>query len=132
MMTGTTEDASWPMAGMDRRRYPRKYISGTGHLLVAGQPPVEVHTQDISLGGVGVIAPRSLPFEALCKVRFALPKESYGMEFVTAPVRVAHCVLCGREYGFVLGLEFYNLPEDVAAVINRYMSVKGAVLGMGN
>ena len=132
MMTGTNEDASWPMAGVDRRRHPRKYISGVGHLLAAGLPPMEVHTQDISVGGVGVIAPRSLPYEALCKVRFALPRESYGMEFVIAPARVAHCVLSGREYGFVLGLEFHNLPEDVAAVINRYMSVKGAILSFGN
>lgn len=131
-MSGNTEEASWPMAGLDRRRFPRKFISGTGHLLVPGQPPMEVHTQDISLGGVGVISPRPLPHETVCSVRFALSRESYGMDFITVPVRVAHCVLSGREYGFLLGLEYHQLPADVEEIINRYMSVKGKPLGMGN
>ncbi len=127
-----TEDASWPAAGMDRRRFPRKFISGTGHLLVPGQPPIEVHTQDISLGGVGVIAPRPFPHETPCRLRFALSRESYGMDFITVPVRVVHCVLSGREYGYILGLEYHNMTGSVEEVVKKYMSAKGGALVIGD
>lgn len=131
-MSGSPDETTWPMAGLDRRRFPRKFISGTGHLMIPGQPPIEVHTQDISLGGVGVIAPRAIPYETVCSLRFALSRETYGMDFVTAPMRVAHCVLSGKEYGFLLGLEYHQLPGDVEAIVNRYMSVKGKTLGMSS
>lgn len=131
-MSGNNEETGWPVASLDQRRFPRKFISGTGHLLIPGHPPMEVHTQDVSLGGVGVIAPRAVPYETVCSVRFALSRDTHGMDVVTAPVRVAHCVLSGREYGFMLGLEYHHLPADVSDIINRYMAAKGRTLGAVN
>lgn len=127
-MSGNSEETTWPAAGLDRRRFPRKFISGSAHLLFPGQPPMEVHTQDVSLGGVGVISPRAMALNTACSLRFALFREGFGMDFLTAPVTVAYCVLSGREYGFLLGLEYRDLPANVVDIVKQYMLSKSGSL----
>jgi c-di-GMP-binding flagellar brake protein YcgR len=131
-MSGSNDASGWSMFGGDRRRHPRKFLSGTAYLLLPNQTPVEVHALDISSGGLGVVAPMSLPHERYCEIRFTLAREPYGLDQLTTPVQVVHCVLSGREHGFLLGLEFVDLPEKATAVINRYMNAKSTMMGLGD
>jgi c-di-GMP-binding flagellar brake protein YcgR len=122
----------WKVFGGDRRRFPRKFLSGTAHLLLPDRAPVEVHALDISVGGMGIVAPTNLTYEFRCEIRFTLAREPFGIDVVTAPVQVVHCVLSGREHGFLIGLQFFNLPDNVAAVIGRFMGTKNTTLDLGS
>jgi c-di-GMP-binding flagellar brake protein YcgR len=124
-------DSAWLGAGPERRQYPRRFLSGAAYLFLPDKPPFEVHTLDISTGGVGIVSPMALPYEQRAELRFTLTRESPGLDLVVAPVRVAYCVLSGRQHGFLVGLQFSKLPEATAAVIARYMAASTIPMGEG-
>jgi hypothetical protein len=120
---------SWAALDQDRRLYPRKFLSGTGFLVVPGRPTFEIHTLDISMGGMGVVSPWNLPYDLLCEIHFTLAREPAGVDILAAPARVAHSILSGRENGFLVGLQFVNLSPNTAATISRFMAVQSPIIG---
>lgn len=122
-------DTAWLAAGPERRQYPRRFLSGTGFLYLPGRPPIEVHTLDLSVGGVGIVSPNALAFDQCAELRLTLTRETPGLDALSLPVRVAYCVLSGRQHGFLVGLQFLKLPEATAAVIARYMAATTVPVG---
>lgn len=131
-MSATEEAVTWVNLNEDRRLYPRKFLSGTGYVVVPGRPAFEVHTQDISLGGMGVVSPLNLPYELLCEMHFTLPREPAGMDVLAVSVRVVHSILSGRQRGFLVGLQFVNLPPNTLATISRFMAATSLMMGSGS
>ncbi|WP_157263589.1 PilZ domain-containing protein [Azohydromonas aeria] len=127
-MSGLIESAGWNSA-RERREHPRKFLSGTAHVLVPGRAPIEVHTLDISIGGLGIVSPTNLPYEWIGQIRFTLTREPYGVDTVVAPVQVVHSVLSGRQRGFMVGMRFVDLPPDIEGIIQRYMEAVRAPVG---
>lgn len=130
-MPVTEEAASWATVHQDRRLYPRKFLSGTGYMVVPGRPAFEVHTLDISMGGMAVVSPFNLAYELPCEVHFTLPREPAGVDILAVPVRVVHSILSGREHGFLVGLQFVNVPAQTAATISRFMAANSLMMGAG-
>ncbi len=124
-----SNEPNWASLDQDRRLYPRKFLSGTGFLLVPGRPPFEIHTLDISMGGMGIVSPLNLPYDLLCEIHFTLAREPAGVDILSAPARVAHSILSGREKGFMVGLQFVNLTPNTANIISRFMAVHSSILG---
>jgi c-di-GMP-binding flagellar brake protein YcgR len=132
-MPATQEAVAWLALnqGQDRRQHPRRLLSGAGYLILPDRPVLEIHTLDISLGGVGAVSPLNLPHELKCELHFTLAREPRGVDILATPVRVTHSILSGREHGFLLGLQFVNLNGNAAATIARYMAARSMVLGGG-
>jgi c-di-GMP-binding flagellar brake protein YcgR len=124
-------DTAWLLSGPERRQNPRRFLSGAAHLFLPNKPPLEVHTLDISSGGVGIVSPVALPFEQRAELRFTLTRETSGLDLLRTPTRVAYCVLSGRQHGFLVGLQFFRLPEPAAAAIARYMAASTVPLAEG-
>jgi eukaryotic-like serine/threonine-protein kinase len=102
-----------------RRRFPRApYVT-----------PVRIHheaivlegrSEDVSVGGLLVLAPQAFEQAALVKVRFALPMTGRVIELDAT----ARWVKAAGVRGAV-GLQFSALPADAHEVIERYVTMMG-------
>jgi serine/threonine-protein kinase len=102
-----------------RRRFPRApYV--TPVRIVARELVLDGRSEDISAGGLLVLARRAFEQEELVKVRFALPLTGRVVE-VDATAR---WVKAARVTGAV-GLQFASLPAEAHEVIDRYVSMMG-------
>jgi c-di-GMP-binding flagellar brake protein YcgR len=81
-----------------------------------------VRTLDISVGGIGLVAPTNLPLNAVCDIKFRAPVQSDRIEMLLARGRVAYSILSGKENGFLVGLQFTDIPPASLALIKRYMN----------
>ncbi|RYZ03594.1 MAG: serine/threonine protein kinase [Myxococcales bacterium] len=102
-----------------RRKFPRApYV--TPVRIAHGGTFLEGRSEDVSTGGLLVLAPQSFEQEALVKVRFALPTTGRVVE-VDATAR---WVKAARVTGAV-GLQFISLPADARDIIERYVTMMG-------
>ena len=102
-----------------RRRFPRApYV--TPVRIIHGQIILEGRSEDVSVGGLLVLAPQAFEQAQLVKVRFALPMTGRVIEIDAT----ARWVKAARATGAV-GLQFASLPADAHEVIDRYVTMMG-------
>jgi c-di-GMP-binding flagellar brake protein YcgR len=106
---------------VERRQYERKHLRTSGQLFVAGRPPMEVRTIDLSLGGLALAAPMDVPAKTLCVVRVVLPLKPKGNVLLEARARVVHSVLSSAQAGFSIGLQFTDVSAATAAALNQFL-----------
>jgi serine/threonine protein kinase len=102
-----------------RRRFPRApYV--TPVRIIHGETVLEGRSEDLSVGGLLVLAPQAFEQAALVRVRFALPMTGRVIEIGAT----ARWVKAARATGAV-GLQFSALPADAHEVIERYVTMMG-------
>ena len=102
-----------------RRRFPRApYV--TPVRIHHGETVLEGRSEDVSVGGLLVLAPQAFEQAELVKVRFALPMTGRVIEIGAT----ARWVKAAGVRGAV-GLQFSSLPADAHEVIDRYVTMMG-------
>jgi eukaryotic-like serine/threonine-protein kinase len=102
-----------------RRRFPRApYV--TPVRIVHDQLVLDGRSEDVSVGGLLVLAPQAFEQAQLVKVRFALPMTGRVIEIGAT----ARWVKAAGVRGAV-GLQFSSLPADAHEVIDRYVTMMG-------
>jgi serine/threonine-protein kinase len=108
-----------PALPATRRRFPRApYV--TPVRIYHGATVLEGRSEDLSVGGLLVLAPQAFEQAALVKVRFALPMTGQVIEIDAT----ARWVKAARATGAV-GLQFSALPPTAHEVIERYVTMMG-------
>ena len=126
-MMEAREVTAWVTLGSDRRSGERKAFRAPALLRLPDRQVLEVRTFDISVGGIGVVTPWNLKLDAVCDIRVRPPIISEGMEVLLARGRIAHSILSGKEKGFMIGLEFTEIPPDMSELIKQYVSMKATM-----
>jgi eukaryotic-like serine/threonine-protein kinase len=102
-----------------RRRFPRApYV--TPVRIVHGEAVLDGRSEDVSVGGLLVLAPQAFEQAQLVKVRFALPMTGRVIEIGAT----ARWVKAAGARGAV-GLQFSSMPADAHEVIERYVTMMG-------
>jgi serine/threonine-protein kinase len=102
-----------------RRRFPRApYV--TPVRIYHGETVLEGRSEDVSVGGLLVLAPQAFEQAELVNVRFALPTTGRVIEIGAT----ARWVKAAGVRGAV-GLQFSSLPADAHEVIDRYVTMMG-------
>jgi serine/threonine-protein kinase len=102
-----------------RRRFPRApYV--TPVRIFHGDRVLDGRCEDVSVGGLLVLAPQAFEQAELVKVRFALPTTGKVVEIAAT----ARWVKAARITGAV-GLQFSALPADAHEVIDAYVTMMG-------
>ena len=122
-MMETRDIATWVYLGPERRQGYRKLFRGPAQLLLPTREVLRVRTLDISLGGIGLVVPSNLSRDAVCDIKFRAPLMGDRVEMLVARGRVTHSILSGPEGGFIIGLQFTDLPVSALAAIRRYVSL---------
>lgn len=120
-MPWTDEKMTALMAGSERRKFKRTLFRSHAELLVYNCSPVEVRTVDISGGGVGVVGPLNFPPGTRCEIHLHFRKIPFGMENIAVQAEIVHCVLSGKEQGFLMGLQFVDPAPATLNAIDRYI-----------
>jgi serine/threonine-protein kinase len=108
-----------PPLPASRRRFPRApYV--TPVRIVHGNTVLDGRSEDISVGGLLVLAPQAFEQAELVNVRFALPITGRVVEIGAT----ARWVKAARATGAV-GLQFGSLPADAHDVIEKYVTMMG-------
>ncbi|NML14019.1 PilZ domain-containing protein [Azohydromonas caseinilytica] len=123
MSAGSTQ-AQKLGTGAEFRRHQRERFVSTVHLLLPGRRIVEARTLDISVGGLLVVSPLSVPDHAVCGVRLLVPAIPEGTFQVLARAQVVSNRFSGKENGFLMGLRFTALPRASLAAIREYLADK--------
>jgi len=102
-----------------RRQFPRApYV--TPVRIYHGETVLEGRSEDVSVGGLLVLAPQAFEQAALVQVRFALPTTGRVIEIAAT----ARWVKAAGVRGAV-GLQFAALPAEAHEVIERYVTMMG-------
>jgi hypothetical protein len=117
--------AAAPVAPADlpstRRRFARApYVTPT-RIFRANGSMLEGRSEDISAGGLLVLAPQAFSDAEQVTVRFALPITGKLLEVPAT----ARWVKTARGTGGAVGLEFTGLAPDQLAVIENYVTAMG-------
>ena len=88
--------------------------------IVHGSSVLDGRSEDISVGGLLVLAPQAFEQAELVTVRFSLPITGKVVEINAT----ARWVKAARATGAV-GLQFGSLPADAHAVIEKYVTMMG-------
>ena len=104
-----------------RRRFARAPYVTPVRIQCANGTSLEGRSEDISVGGLLVLAPQAFGQEEHVSVRFALPITGKLLEVPA----IARWVKKARGTG-AIGLEFAALAPDQLAVIEHYVSAMGA------
>lgn len=105
----------------ERRRHERKPLRASALLQLPDGAPLQVRTVDVSAGGLGVVSPVNINPRLPCMVRVNLPVNPSGQALLEAQATIAYCVLSGSESGFLIGLQFLNLPVASARAIALFL-----------
>jgi eukaryotic-like serine/threonine-protein kinase len=102
-----------------RRRFPRApYV--TPVRIIHGEMVLDGRSEDVSVGGLLVLAPQAFEQAQLVMVRFALPMTGRVLEIAAT----ARWVKAAGVRGAV-GLQFSSLPAEAHEVIDRYVTMMG-------
>lgn len=107
----------------EKRRQERRVLRSQALLLLPAGQTFPVQTLDISVGGVGVLAPANARTGARLAVRLTLPVRPSGQTTFDAAVTVAHSVLSRHEEGFKIGLQFLDLEPRAESAIRHYIAI---------
>jgi c-di-GMP-binding flagellar brake protein YcgR len=113
-------------SGSAFRRHERQYFASTVQVLTPQRRILEAQTLDISLGGLKLVLPASLPVGTACGVRLVIPVVPYSARVIVAEAKITSIVLSGREGGFLAGLRFTAVPEDSLRMLHNYLQERHA------
>lgn len=117
-------DAGNP-GGQELRQHARRVLRSTAQLIVAGSPPFQVRTLDISAGGMAILTTVQPPRGLNCTVLLSLPQAGREPVPVELPVTVAHSIFARGEEGVKVGLSFNGLTPDKVAMIQKFVDGEG-------
>jgi len=106
--------------GTHRRRFARAPYVTPARILRANGMTLDGRSEDISVGGLLVLAPQAFAQEERVNVRFALPITGKLLEVPAT----ARWVKMARGTGAV-GLQFVALAPDHMTVIENYVTAMG-------
>jgi serine/threonine protein kinase len=109
-----------PQQPSTRRRFARAPYVTPIRILCANGSSIEGRSEDISVGGLLVLAPQAFGQEESVSVRFALPITGKLLEVPA----IARWVKKARGTG-AIGLEFAALAPDQLSVIENYVTAMG-------
>jgi len=104
-----------------RRRFARAPYVTPARILRANGSTLDGRSEDISVGGLLVLAPQAFEHEERVKVRFALPITGKLLEVPA----IARWVKLARGSGGAVGLEFQALAPEHLNVIENYVTAMG-------
>lgn len=117
----TTTMSALP-APQEQRQHRRRVLQTLAQVCLPGQPPFEVRTTDVSLGGLGIVAGANPPPKLLVKVRLPLPQQGSSRTVaVEFEARVVHSVLSRRHGGFAIGLAFVRPSQALLQAVAGYL-----------
>ena len=105
----------------ERRQHERRVLRGLSQLQFGKNPAMETRTMDISISGLGIIAPVNPPARTQCTIRFVVPIDVDRNVTITAAAVVTHSVYSRADDGFKVGLMFVNMPAESTAVLGRFI-----------
>ncbi|WP_028999415.1 PilZ domain-containing protein [Azohydromonas australica] len=106
------------------RRHVRERFATTVQLTLPNRRVLRGRTLDISLGGMQLVLPESLPLHGECELSLTIPAIPMGAKVITARARVTSIVCSGRERGFLTGLRFTTFPTASRAALLRYLQAR--------
>lgn len=106
------------------RRHVRERFATTVQLALPDWRVLRGRTLDISLGGMQVVLPESLPLHGECRLSLTIPAIPMGARVITARAQVTSIVCSGRERGFLTGLRFTTFPTASRAALLRYLQAR--------
>lgn len=121
-MMETRDIATWVYLGPDRRREDRKLFRSPAQLQLPNREVQRVRTLDISPGGIGIVSPSNLPKDVVCEIKFRAPLLGDRVEMLVARGRIAYSILSGKENGFLVGVQFTEIPPGAMALIKRFVN----------
>ena len=80
----------------------------------------EVRTTDISVEGVGIVAPANPRIGTTFTIQMTLPTRPRGTVTFEASVRVVDSILAADQDGFRIGLMFSSIAPEIEAAIREY------------
>jgi len=107
--------------GLEERQHVRRVLRTMAQLIVAGSPPFQVRTLDISAGGMAILTTVQPPRGLNCTVQLSLPQTGREPVAMALPVTVAHSIFSSGKEGVKVGLSFNALPPDAAAMVQRFV-----------
>ncbi len=105
----------------EKRREFRKSLRGPAWLRLPNEKTLEVITMNMNFGGMGIVSPSNLLARVECEIQVPMPVAATGKQLVEFEVRVAYSILSRDRGGFYIGLQFVNVSESEAAVIEQFM-----------
>ncbi len=112
-----------PAQAQDVRKHPRAPYLTPLRVVTASGITVDGRSEDISEGGILMLAPTALTAGEKVTVRFALPIEGH-IASCQATVRWAKAARPDKQWGaWAIGLELVDAPSDVSVSIGRYVSL---------
>lgn len=107
------------------RRHVRERFAATVQLMLSNRHVLQGRTLDISLGGMQLVLPESLPLHSECGLSLTIPAIPMGAKVITARAQVTSIVCSGREHGFLAGLRFTSLPTASRTALLSYLQARG-------
>ncbi len=113
-----TEDKT---SGAERREHTRRPLRTTTTLLLPGNQVFDVRALDISLGGMGIVAPVSPKSGTRFRIRTTLNLPDVGAVPFEANVEVTHSIYGAHEGGFKVGLRFVSVEPHLEQALARFV-----------
>jgi len=105
----------------ERRQHERRVLRGPSQIQFGNQPFMNTRTMDVSISGLGIVAPVNPPARTTCTVKFMVPITSDRHVTITASAVVTHSIFTRAEDGFKVGLMFTGMAAETTAVLQRYV-----------
>jgi len=105
----------------ERRQHERRVLRGPSQLQFGSQPFMNTRTMDVSISGLGLVAPVNPPARTTCTVKFVVPIDVDRNVTITASAIVTHSIFTRAEDGFKVGLMFTGMSAETIAVLQRYV-----------
>ena len=110
-----------PYGGAEMRATVRKAVALRVRVLLDGGVVLDGRTHDISVGGAGVLLPRSLTVKSTVQVavQLPIPREPGEFNVMTASGKVVFQVLRGDSYQ--VGLQWVNLDRKTQELLQAFV-----------
>ena len=105
----------------ERRQHERRVLRGPSQIQFDNQPFMSTRTMDVSVSGLGIVAPVNPPPRTTCTVKFVVPIDTDRQVTITATAVVTHSIFTRSEDGFKVGLMFTGMAAETTAVLQRYV-----------
>lgn len=109
----------------EQRKTERRALRVPATLKLPGGKTFTVQTLDISLGGLGILAPANARNGARLAVQVTLPAAAGAPVRIEVPVVVAHSILSRELDAFKVGLQFRSLDPKAESAIRHYVATHG-------
>lgn len=119
----------------DNRKNPRCAVRWRSAIVTqegGRQETIQCKTSDVSISGVSVICPRSLPLRHALSVYLLIDQgdEKHPQQIFEAQGEVMNNVLSGQQGGFRLGIQFVKFVGDSKQLLQKHLPKEAAPAAM--